>query len=328
MNIAPEHDRLFARACDGLASTEELAELHRLLRADSPALDAWLHYTALHGELASGTALADAARLAAAAEPATTSVPIRRDPLVQARPRFWFPWLPQVAAGLVAGLFTATVVWAYVLTPAVKSHTLLDEDFEGPEVPFAVRTALETGIWRGDAAEIVGEQQGVKPQNGRHMMRFLRADFDGKTKPAGGHIAVAYRLIDLRPYRAEFSDGGAVVEVSASFNATVVPDAERYGCAISLYALDKESVPERAGRLGSTLTNDALAMARSSCSLLDHDPATWQRLTTELRLPGNAEFLVVRLHISQAFESASDFVFTGSYVDDVRISLTRRAPLP
>jgi hypothetical protein len=51
-------------------------------------------------------------------------------------------------------------------------------------------------------------------------------------------------------------------------------------------------------------------------------------LTTELRLPANAEFLAVRLHINQAFESGHDFIFTGSYVDDVRISLTRRAPLP
>ncbi len=59
------------------------------------------------------------------------------------------------------------------------------------------------------------------------MMRFLRADFDGKSKPAGGHIAVVYRLIDLRPFRCELSDGGAVVEVSASFNAMVFPDAEK-----------------------------------------------------------------------------------------------------
>jgi hypothetical protein len=210
----------------------------------------------------------------------------------------------------------------------VKSHSVLDEDFENPEAPLAIRSALETGIWRGDAAEIVGTQNGVKPDKGQRMMRFLRADFDGKSKPAGGHIAVVYRLIDLRSFRGELSDGGAVVEVSASFNAMVFPDAEKYGFAISLYALDSESVPERAGRLGSALTNDALAMARSSRTQMDRDRSTWQRLTTELRLPANAEFLVVRLHINQAFESGPDFIFTGSYVDDVRISLTRRAPLP
>lgn len=324
MKTSPEHDRLFARVCDGLASAEELAELHGLLRSDPAALDDWLHYTALHGELAGGAVLAGAALPDEDAGAATAS---RRKAVKLPPPRFWLPWVPHAAAGLVVGLFAATVVWAYVL-PAAKSHTLLDEDFENTAAPLAIRTPLETGIWRGDGAEIVGEQQGVRPEKGRRMMRFLRADFDGKAKPAGGHIAVVYRLIDLRPFRHEFSDGAAVVEVSASFNATPFPVPEQYGCAISLYALDQDSVPDRAGRLGSTLTNEALAMARSSRTLLDRDPSTWQRVTTEMRLPPNGEFLVVRLHISQAFEPADSSVFTGSYVDDIRISLTRRAPLP
>jgi hypothetical protein len=323
MTSHPDHESRFARACDGRASAGELAELHALLKSDPAALDAWLRYTELHGELAGGTILTRADRGA--------TVPIAdHRPRASATPRAWFgwPWLPQAAAGLVVGLLAATVMWAYVRPTSGKTSCLLDEDFENPAVPLAVRTALETGIWRGDAAEIVGEQEAVRPSRGRHMMRLLRADYDGKAKPAGGHIAVAYRLIDLRPYRSELADGGAVVEVSARFNAREFPAAERYGCAISLYALDEESVPDRAGRLGTTLTSDALAMARSSSTQLDRDPATWQRLTTELRLPGNAEFLVVRLHINQVFESTTESVFTGSYVDEVRVSLTRRAPLP
>ncbi|MFM9954361.1 MAG: hypothetical protein ACKVVO_09915 [Opitutaceae bacterium] len=328
MKMTPNHDLLFARVCDGLATAEEITELDRLLRTDVAALDAWLHYSALHGELAGGTALAAVVRREGMARTPILPLRDRRAAFSLSRPLAWFQWAPHAAVGLVAGLFAATVVWAYVLPPVVKSHSVLDEDFENPEAPLAIRSALETGIWRGDAAEIVGTQNGVKPEKGQRMMRFLRADFDGKSKPAGGHIAVVYRLIDLRPFRGELSDGGAVVEVSASFNAMVFPDAEKYGFAISLYALETESVPERAGRLGSALTNDALAMARSSRTQMDRDPSTWQRLTTELRLPANAEFLAVRLHINQAFESGPDFIFTGSYVDDVRISLTRRAPLP
>lgn len=325
MKTNSHHDRLFARACDGLASIEELGELHRLLRSDPAALDAWLHYSALHGELAAGSVLSAPARPVHDADTAVTK-PREATPLPP--PRFWFPWAPQAAAGLVAGLFAASVVWAYVLPPPGKSYSLLEEDFENAAAPLAIRTPLEPGIWRGDGAELVGEQQGVRPEKGRRMMRFLRSDFDGKAKAAGGHIAVVYRLLDLRPLRPHFADGAAVVEVSASFNATPFPEAEGYGCAISLYALDEDSVPDRAGRLGTTLTNESLAMARSSRTLLDRDPATWQRVTTELRLPANAEFLVVRLHISQTFDGDDTPVFTGSYVDDVRVSLRRRAPLP
>lgn len=328
MKTNPEHDRLFARACEGIASAEELTELHRLLRTDSVALDAWLHYSALHSELAAGAALAAAALPEPGVTTAGTPGRVRAGDVHPASVRSWVPWCSHAAAALAAGLFAATVVWAYVLPPAAKPQTLLHEDFESPAAPLAIRAPLETGIWRGDAAEIVGREDGVQPERGRSMMRLLRADFDGKSKHAGGHIAVAYRMIDLRPFRDQFADGAGVVEASASFNASAFSDAEEYGCAISLYALDEDSVPDRPGRLGSTLTNEALAMARSSRARLDRERSTWQRVTTELRLPADAEFLVLRLHITQVHESAEDAVFTGSYVDDVRISLTRRAPLP
>lgn len=326
MKPSPEHEALFSRACDGLASAEELAELHRLLRHDPAVLDAWLHYTALHAELLAGAVLA----LTGSAAQADTTVifPGASANRNLAPRRLWPRWMPQAAAGLVVGLLAASVVWALVLPPALRSLPVLEEDFENTEAPLAVRTPLESGVWRSDAAEIVGAETGVSPARGQRMMRFLRADFDGRTKPAGGHIAAAYRLIDLRPFRRELADGAAVVEVSASFNASNFPAEERYGCAISLFALEQDSLPDRAGRLGSTLTNESLAMARSSRTLLDHDTSTWQRLTTELRLPAHAEFLVVRLHVSQAFEASPDYIFTGSYVDGVQVALTRRTPLP
>lgn len=321
-----DNEALFSRVCDGLASAEEMAEFHRLLRSDREVLDAWLSYSALHSDLAG--------ELAANTSPATTREPgnlsareVRSLPSVP-RTGFWFQWLPQAAAGLFIGLFAASIVWAYVGSPARKTTVLLDEDFEGDNTSLATRTVLETGIWRGDAAEITGAQNGITPSSGRKMMRFRRDDFDGRPKPDGGHIAVVYRLIDLRPMRGELADGAGVVEVSAGFNATAFPDEENYGGAISLYALDADSLPDRVGRLGSTLANDALAMARSSNTRLDRDPTTWQRITTELRLPPNSEFLVVRLHINQAFRSGESPVFTGNYADDIRVTLTRRAPLP
>jgi hypothetical protein len=225
-------------------------------------------------------------------------------------------------------LFTATIVWAYVAPRPLRVVPLMTEDFERASTPLATRVALEPGVWRGDYAEVVGAQQGVRPANGEKMLRFLRADFEGRAKPNGGHISDVYRLIDLGPYLSEFADGGAVVQVSASFNATEFPADEKYGCAISVYAVDAESLPERAERIGSALTTDSIAMARSSRTKLDRDPATWQRLATELRLPANAEYLVIRLHVSQAFDSTGKAAFSGGYADDVRVVLTRRSPVP
>lgn len=320
MNMPPDHEALFARICDGVANDAEAADFQQLLRTDAAALDAWLRYSTLHAELAAGAAF-----------PATadsTPVPAKPAPDFPTRRVGRFPWLPQAAAGLVVGLCAASLVWAYVAPPALRTHALLEEDFEDPELSLAVRSALETGIWRGDSSEITEAQDGMTPATGRKMMRFLRADHDGRLKPTGGHIATIYRLIDLRPLRGEFADGAGVVEVSASFNATEFPAGERYGCAISLYALDADSVPDRAGRLGSTLSDEALAMARSSRTQFDRDPASWQRVTTEIRLPVDAQFLVVRLHVSQPFESGDAPVFTGAYADDIRVSLLSRSAAP
>jgi hypothetical protein len=242
----------------------------------------------------------------------------------------WFSWRPltSAVAGLLFGLFSATLVWAYVAPSSGKLRPMLDESFESASAPVVTRVPLTPDVWRGDHAEVVGEQQSVKPESGQRMLRFLRAESEGKPRAVGGHIADVYHLIDVRAHRQEFSDGGAIVQASASVNATPFPEHEKFGCAISIYALDSESVPESASYIGTALETDANAMARSSRTKLDRDPVRWQRLTTEMRLPANTEFLVVRLHINQLFESDGTYVFTGSYADDVRVTLSSRPPLP
>ena len=330
MTSSETHDLLFSRVCDGLATAEEIGELHRRLRTDPGALDAWLHYSALHGELAGGKALAGALTSEQGQHFKALPSPTNRDVIPMPRQSFWVQWRPltAAAAGLAFGLFTASLVWAYVTPLASKAITLLEDNFELASAPLATRVALEPGIWRGDYAEMVAEEQGVKPASGGKMLRFLRANYDGKSRAAGGHLADVYRLIDVRSYRSGLADGGAVVQVSASFDAVSFPPDEKYGCAISVYALDAETAPSGPKRIGTALTADSLAMARSSRTRLDRDPATWQRLTTELRLPANTDYLVVRLHITQAFDADGKATFTGSYADDVRVSLVRRTLLP
>ncbi len=320
MSDSDSMDELFSRVCDGLATVDEVAALHRLISTDTAALDAWLRYSALHGELVGGAVLQSAPRLRV----------LPSAPTAASKSRFWSQWRPltSAAAGVVFGLFSATLVWAYVAPFGGKPVTILDDGFESASASVVTRVPLKPDVWRGDYAEVVGEEQGVKPESGQHMLRFLRADSGSKPRSMGGHIADVYRLIDLRAHRQELMDGSAVVEASASVNALPFPDNELFGCAISIYALDAESVPDSASYIGTALENDANAMARSSRTKLDRDPAHWQRLTTEMRLPPNTEFLVVRLHINQLFESNGSPIFTGSYADDVRVTLTRRSPLP
>ena len=305
----------------GTIGKEDFAELQSLLRSSAEARSALRDLATVDTKLeklASGNAVTQS--LLNGPSPVTVEK--------AGKPTRWFAWRPltAAAAGLVIGLLSASVVFGYVV-PLARSLTLLEENFE-EAATIAAKVTLEPGVWRGDHAVVVGAEQDVKPLIGEKMLRFLRPDSPSKARPAGGHIADVYRLIDLRGLRQDFSHEGAVVQASASVNAVPFSEQEKFGCAISLFALDAESLPESASYLGTALESEANAMARSSRTKLDRDPASWQRLTTEMRLPANTEFLVVRLHISQNFESDGSSVFTGSYADDVRVTLTQRSPLP
>ncbi len=311
MNDKDTQLELVRRYLDGTATAEETKALESLIVKDPGLRREFLRHANVDAALA-GT----------------------RRPKIQASPRpkrkIWAHWRPLtgVAAGVVIGMFCTSLLLAYVGPLASKATTLLDESFETTSTPVVTGVALEPGVWRGDYAAIVGEEQGIKPEGGGKMLRMLRADYDGKIRSEGNHLADVYRLIDVRPYRNELADGRAVAQVSASFNGTSFPGDEKFGCAISMYALDAETAPNGPSHIGTALTADSLAMARSSRTKLDRDPDTWQRLTTELLVPSKTEFLVIRLHITQAFDSEGRPPFTGSYVDDVRMSLARSTPLP
>jgi hypothetical protein len=175
---------------------------------------------------------------------------------------------------------------------------------------------------------VVGEQQGVKPAGGTKMLRLLRADFEGKARVEGNYFADVYRLVDVRPYQREFADGGAVVQLSAAFNAFAFPTEEAFGGSVAVHALNAATAVDGSRLSEWSVESESLAMARNHRLNLDRAPGTWQRLDTELRLPPNTEFLLIRISVNHSTPSQRRASFDGHYVDNVRLSMARRAPLP
>lgn len=240
------------------------------------------------------------------------------------------PLWAATAAGIVLGVLCTSVVFGYAISSLGNTITLLHESFESGSAPLVMGAPKKSGVWSGDYSEIVTAQQSVKPETGKKMLRFLRADYEGKPNPAGSYVGDVYRLVDLRPYRDEFADGGAEVQLSAMFNAFAFPSEEAYSVSAGIYALSAEMVlsGEFHATQGILLNDNLLAMACQGRSRLDRDPRTWERVECELRLPAEADFLLIHLGVAHASKGQKRASFDGHYLDDVRVVLTRRAPLP
>ncbi|MBA4189275.1 MAG: hypothetical protein C0467_14860 [Planctomycetaceae bacterium] len=247
------------------------------------------------------------------------------------RRRFVVRTIAALAFGLMVGVFVTSAAWVYATPrqPAPPGDVvLLDEGFESSPAPEPTGIPTHPHRWAGDFSELVGENQQVRPATGRRMFRFLRGDYQDKPNAVGSYVSDAYYLLDVRPYRAELDDGGALVQLSAGFNAASFPAHEKYQSSVSLYALDAETATNGSTRLDNTLQNDSLAFSRANRLLLDRQPETWQRLAGELRLPPGTDFVLVRIGVAHVTAAQRRSDFPGHYLDDVRMVLSRRTPMP
>jgi len=243
------------------------------------------------------------------------------------KPRRWLQWRPlaAAAAGIVFGMLCTSVVFGYVMPKVGKAITLLQESFETGPAPMVTGRPDKAGVWSGDYSEVGGGQQGVKPESGKKMLRFLRADFEGRTIPESFSSDV-FRLVDMRPYRREFADGGAVVQLSAVFNAAPFGDGESYKCGLTIFALDAALVDGSSLNAEQVLATQSLARSTSSHLHMDRDSATWQRLGNELRVPPNTDYLLIQIGVSNVAppNGMRRDSFAGHFADEVKLVLAHR----
>jgi hypothetical protein len=324
------HNELLERYLAGQTTQEESAAFESALKLD-PALRAlYLDHlnleTALEAQAGAVYGLLDSAVEA----PAKTI----RGSWVQPRQ------LVSAAAGLVLGLFSASMVFGYVLPMTSKAITLLSEGFEAGPAPRVVGMPLTPGVWSGDFTEVVSAQQGVTPEGGKKMLRFLRADYAGKPAKLS-YSGDLYRLIDIRPHAADLRDGNALVTFVANVRTTPCPEPKRFHCGLGVYALD--ALPEATN---VTVQPGALPLFGSGADWslgknlattvrqfpLNSEGGSWQKFRVELRIPNGAQYLMLAVHLldqSATKATATDAVaeFSGQFMDNVEVTLLRKAPL-
>lgn len=311
-----EHlDQLISGHLHGTLTLEQRAELeHRLLHSAADRQRFWQEaetHTMLHTHVQHrlGETLADGV---------VTSAAPRR-----AR---WYQWRPltAAAAGLVLGLFGASLVFGYVVPSLQTRIGLFSDSFESGAQPLVDgQQPFAPGHWGGDFTEVVGALGGVQPADGQRMLRFLRADYAGRHLPES-FSSDSFQLLDLRPHKAEFAHGTAVVRLSALFNGGAGSAEGTFACVLKLYALDAEFVEERKmGTFTGSIRERMLAHSSSTRVRLDADPQTWQKAGNELRLPPGTDYLMIQVGMSNDSRRAAGGMdaFAAHFVDRVQVVL-------
>jgi hypothetical protein len=301
MNDPTRHEwhRLFNAALNGTLTDAERPQLAALLKSSAEARQLWYLY---HDNECGLAELKTAASLSAAAVP----------PGGGPSPRGASPWLQgrsltAAAAGLVLGLFGASVVYGIAIHRGWEKRTPLavfEPGFENAQLPLVRGVPRGTGQWGGDAAKVVAGENGVPPKEGRFM---LRAEL-----PARGAWRV-YQVLDLQSLPLGGSRESREIEISASLTAADAVAAVRL--FVRVFAVTE--TPEEIDDAWLDRREEAVASVMRG---LDVMPGVqgWQTLSVSMQVPRTARSLVLFLGARIPDKSART---SPIYLDDVRVSL-------
>lgn len=329
-NTSPdEWHRLFSAALNDTLSAEEKTRLAQVLKEHPEARQLWFLYQ--DNECSLG-------------ELHPLSQPLPHP--VRAPRSSWLQWRPAVAAaaGLVIGLFSASLVWGYAGVYANRTVQLLKDSFESGPPPQVTGVPLEPGHWSGDYTEVVREFRGIKPASGAKMLRLVRSDYEGKPNK-DGYIADIFRVIDLNRPDCDVDRGDAWVSVEARFRALEEDYQGRVHSSITIHALNALPTPdqrqefflkpraEAASNDGESAQPSANILASTSRQLVYQSTTeSWHTGRAELLVPPGTRYLMLHLHEwrldAKDYKKPQPIEFSGLFLDDVRVTLTHRPPLP
>lgn len=239
----------------------------------------------------------------------------------------WFSWRPLMAtaAGLVLGLFSASMVFGSILLRTqVHQLALANPSFEETtgRLPSGFPRAM--GIWSGDESEIVaGETPTAKAFQGSKVLRFVRAESDRSTLEGPAYACDVYQLVDLRGTGELTKGAPATLELSAAFR-----DGRSVGSALNkiscrIYVFSGE--PSRLAESWPNALEDALTTAMGRWESTGTDP-DWHRVEAQTVLPATAKFAVIHLAAWDSSQEGRSAAFGQIYADDIRLSLRSQTP--
>lgn len=301
------HD-LVQRHMAEMLNEEEAVTLHKALSTDPEVRRLYLRYMSLDVALEAHAGARERVNEMLLSPHRTGAPPLRG----------WLQWRPvtAAAAGLVMGLFGATMVWAFATHH--RSLPLVREGFEA--LPPIVREhfPVTAGHWSVVGAKVVGAEGGVSPKQG---LRMLRLEPRAKEKSTRVHSAV-----DLGVLPKVAPGQRRQYEFRVSFHSAVAGKTDHYLLRAAAFADEISTIDPHwmLDQWGDIQEHSQSSAARS----LKVPPGEneWKELSLTLDVPAGAKTLVLSVWAATLEEKAADRA--AHYVDDIQLSYFGPEPAP
>lgn len=308
-------EHLISGHLQGTLTSREFAELEERLLHSAADRERFWEEAELHAMLHSSLQ----GSLAVKAEPKPKT----------GRAFLWRP-LTAAAAGLVVGLFSASLVFGYMMPRAVATasriFSLAEGSFETAMGRMASGFPSEFGLWSGDSADVVGTAV-VEAADGAHALRFVRAEREETLPNYGAASCDVYQLVDLTALRTDADLGEATLELSVQFRDARESGGElvKFICRLYLFSGKPDSLHAE----WPVSQKDALAGGSGNFDSVGGAPSEWHRVTTKVLMPPGADFAVIHLLAHKPKNpTGTEAAFGEQFADDVQLTLKTQPTLP
>lgn len=302
-NAMNDRLELVSRTLEGEATPEDFNNLEELLRSDPEFRRDYLSY--LNVDMALNSLPSEARE-----EFESNSSEIRLSR--------WRPMAFSAAAGLIFGLFCATLAWAFVLPKTSSSSSkkdpvsisIMSESFEDHAEAFVQGFPSRENQWGGDKAMIVRGTEGTAPIDGDSVLAL------GTSSESS--LSYLQRIIDVSSIPKAEQGEMRIIEVIASFLADQPGEKERYTLRIASFDERPEDIRQIWGTVPwREMDKISLTSSKTGVSTEETSPR-WETLSAIVEVPSQARSIVVSLAAGRLDPRAPK---TPHYLDDVRAEL-------
>lgn len=297
-----ELDALIDASLENRLSREEAEQLSQKIEESSDARERYWEMALVHGMIEQS--------MQSASLKAVTGEELVA-PVRQATRLSRWPRITAVAAGVMIGILSASLVWAYkspsAKQPERETTEILFESFEDPSIRFSGRFPDRAGVWHGDMTT-VKPVDGVQPMRGKYVAKM--------TPVSERKFSYARRILDLSALPSVSAGKHREVQVQASFFSLDSEEHSHYQIRLAVFKEDPEDI--RPIWNDESILFDRVLHHVGKNHITDSSEGGWHKLRTSIEIPPDARCVLVSLAVADV---GRDSARSDHYLDAIRFRL-------